>query len=117
MFILILAQAAAMQNPPGISHAKGNGGHLISKDDYPAEAVRNHWQGRATADLTIDKTGRVAACKIVKSTGHQVLDDATCSILARRALFKPATDQNGNPTEQVVRTPEIVWRLPSLNSR
>jgi protein TonB len=89
---------------------------IFSRDDYPPEAVRHHWQGKVVADLTISAEGSVTACHIVKSSGYQVLDDATCDLLRRRAKFKSATDPNVKPVESRVQTPPVEWRLPSLNS-
>lgn len=109
--LLFVAQALTMSppaKPPG-SHPKV----LFSYEDYPAEAVRNHWQGTVIADLTVSAAGRVTACKIVKSSGHAVLDDATCNIIIQRATFNPARDANGKPIEDHVQTPPIAWILRS----
>jgi protein TonB len=84
---------------------------LQTVTDYPPEALRNGWQGDVVADLTVSPAGRVSACQIVESSGHKVLDDATCDLL-KRAVFTPATDSNGKPIEDHVRTPPIKWRLP-----
>ena len=113
MLLLFLAYLAASSGSPPRSQPKA----IFSRDDYPAEAVRHHWQGKVVADLTISAEGSVTACQIVKSSGYQVLDDATCDLLRRRAKFKPATDADGKPVESKVQTPPVEWRLPSLNSR
>lgn len=80
-------------------------------DNYPREAIRYGWEGDVVADLTISPHGRITSCKIVQSSGHQVLDDATCDLLIRRALFTPARDERGNALEDHLRTPQIRWRL------
>lgn len=85
---------------------------LITPDDYPSEALSNHWQGNVVVDVTISPKGRVTACRIAKSSGHQVLDDATCKIVSQRARFKAATDQQGNPIETHLTLPPIGWWLP-----
>lgn len=82
-----------------------------SAADYPPEALRNGWEGDVVTDLTINTLGRVSACHVVQSSGHKVLDDATCDLLIKRAIFNPATE-NGKPVEDHVRTPPIKWRLP-----
>jgi protein TonB len=81
-------------------------------DDYPIEAVQHRWQGTVVADVTISAEGRVNACKIVQSSGYDVLDAKTCEIMTNRARFMPAKDAQGRATVDVVRTPPIVWRLP-----
>jgi len=106
MFWLLLAAAQAAP-PPQKSKS------FVTYDNYPAEALRNHWEGVVVADLTISPEGRVAACKVIQSSGHQVLDDATCDLMIRRAIFTPARDSNGKPVEDHVRTPPITWSLPN----
>jgi periplasmic protein TonB len=73
--------------------------------------LKNGWQGDVVADLTISPLGRVSACHIVVSSGHKVLDDATCDLMIKRAVFRPAKDSNGKPVEDHLRTPPIRWRL------
>jgi len=55
--------------------------------------------------------GRVKDCRVVKSSGYSILDKATCDLLTRRAKFSPATDEHGNPIEDVVRTPPVEWKI------
>ena len=111
MFLYLLAQVAAASQtaapPPPPSDVR----KLFAVGDYPAEALRHHWQGAAVADLTIGPDGRVSACRIVQSTGHQILDDATCDVLSRRARFLPPRGENGLTREETFRTPPIDWRL------
>lgn len=107
MLLLFLAQAVTP--PPAVQPPKPKA--IFSRDDYPKEAVRNGWEGTVVADLSVNKKGRVSACRIVKSSGYTVLDRTTCNLLFRRAKFTPATDDNGDPTEDTFRTPPIDWRL------
>jgi protein TonB len=112
MLLLVgLVQAAIAQSCPPPPPSKGPKVGLFSYEDYPSEAVRNHWQGTVIADLTISPDGRVSACRIIQSSGHKVLDDATCGIMSRRAFFTPARDNQCNPIESTYRTPPIQWRL------
>lgn len=83
----------------------------ITNDDYPAEALRNNWQGRVAISWTIDETGRVTDCIVLESSGHAVLDETSCRLLLNRARYIPALDGEGRP----VRSSDyrrIVWRLP-----
>ena len=78
---------------------------VFSDSDYPAEAQRNGEEGTVQARLDIDGSGRVARCTVIRSSGHELLDSATCSILRRRARFEPTRDG----TTYV--TPPVTWRL------
>ena len=103
-FLLQAAQATQPMPPP---HMKP----VFTYDDYPAEAVRNRWQGTVVVDLTISRDGSPTACRIVQSSGHKVLDDATCDLIMRRAKFVPARDMNGNPIESHLQAPPVTWAI------
>jgi len=112
MILFLVAQAIAASPTPNAAppppHPRGVFNGLA---DYPPEAVRNHWEGTVVADLTVSPAGRVSVCKIIKSSGHSILDDATCKLLIDRAVFTPARDANGNPVEDHVQSPPISWHL------
>ena len=84
---------------------------LFTYDDYPAEAVRNHWQGVVVTELKVGVTGSPTACRVIKSSGYQILDDKTCELLMRRAKFSPPKDKDGNPIEDIVKVPPVTWSL------
>jgi protein TonB len=107
LLLLLLAQAAdqmpAQRARPTI---------LFSNQGYPMTAWRNGWEGDVVADLTVSSEGQVTACRIVQSSGHEVLDHSTCYIITKYSRFTPARDKSGNAVEDHFRTPPIVWRLP-----
>ncbi|NUQ17776.1 MAG: energy transducer TonB [Sphingomonas sp.] len=112
MLILLLAYAAATQAPPAATtQGAVNVVKLFSYDDYPAEAVRNRWQGDVVVELTVGGEGRATACNVVRSSGYKVLDDATCTIMVRRARFMPPVDAQGRPVATHVIAPPIRWRI------
>lgn len=86
-------------------------GTWFSDADYPAEAIRNGWHGTAAFRLTIDGMGQVAQCAITASTGHAVLDEATCRLLTARARFTPARTASGVAAADSYNG-RITWRLP-----
>jgi protein TonB len=98
-----LAAAALVAALPG--HAQG------APADYPPEALRHRWQRTALFTVAIDPQGRVAGCTITRSSGHPVLDDATCALVARRARFAPSKDADGAPVAGTYSS-QIAWRLP-----
>ena len=101
--------------PPRVSQAakaRGNLVALFSNDDYPQAAIRNEEQGTTAVRLSIGGDGRVTDCSVTASSGSTTLDNATCSILRRRARFTPAKDQNGNPTSDSY-SQRIRWVLPA----
>jgi protein TonB len=111
VFSLLIALIAAATAPDRPWSRVGDVRMLFSSDDYPADAMQNGWQGAVVVDLRIDAKGQPRRCVIVRTSGHESLDHATCNIMLIRARFIPAKDSNGKPVEDVFRTPPIVWRL------
>jgi protein TonB len=109
---LIILQLAAMTGAlPPPPKTVGQVYQLFSTDDYPPEAQAKGWEGAVVVDLIIRADGRPRSCHIVRSSGHQVLDVATCEIMIKRARFTPARDSNGRAVEDTFRTPPIKWLL------
>jgi periplasmic protein TonB len=83
---------------------------LIRSDDYPQSAIENDEQGTTAVRLTVGPNGRVSGCSVTSSSGSRALDNATCSILTRRARYSPAQDSNGNPVTATT-SGRVTWRL------
>lgn len=64
---------------------------------YPAEALRQGLEGRVGVRVGVDPTGLVSSCMVIRSSGHQILDQAACTSMTRFAKFHPARDAQGNP--------------------
>lgn len=93
-----IAPEGAIYPPLNFSRpARGKPATWVTQDDYPAEAVRANMQGTVAFVLDIDTVGRVSACSITRSSGWPVLDNVTCSLMAKRARLIPATNAAGEP--------------------
>lgn len=104
---MILAVAAAFMLGIGTSVS-------AQVDDYPPEARRLGLEGRVVFRANIGVDGRAKSCEIVQSSGHEVLDDATCFKVIDTARFDPARDANGRPVEGVFQN-AFVWELTAKN--
>ncbi len=76
---------AGMQLPYLISHPK--------PINYPRWAIRQGWQGDFNIAIEVLKTGKVGRYKVMKSTGHTVLDQAATEAV-QSWTFYPAV-KNG----------------------
>lgn len=90
---------------------RGNPGSWIRSADYPARALRAGEEGTVRFNLTIGPNGEVTACQIIGSSGYPALDEATCSLVSRRARFNPAVDSTGSAVEGRYAN-AVRWRLP-----
>ena len=84
----------------------------VTTNDYPPASLRANESGTVAFLLTINPQGRVSACMIIMSSGHPLLDEATCSLVTRRASFTPARDARGRPTTGSYSN-RIRWMVPT----
>jgi len=83
---------------------------LFCPEDYPAEAARLGQEGAVALDVMADEKGKPVSCKVTKSSGHKLLDDATCPLIMARQHYEPSKDAKGRPQKLRVRQ-RIEWRL------
>ena len=66
---------------------------------YPRAATQRRIEGEAILELVIESSGVVAASRIVRSSGHAVLDDEVNRIVARAAPFPPNARPNSGTAQ------------------
>lgn len=90
---------------------RGNPGSWVTQDDYPPRALREERVGTSAVAWDITTDGKVENCRVTSSSGSPDLDDAACKNITRRARYKPALDNNGNPIRSQA-SRRVVWRMP-----
>lgn len=90
---------------------RGRPQEWLTTDDYPSSAMREGVQGVTGYRLDIGTDGRATGCNVTSSSGSQTLDDTTCRLLLRRARFKPAQDQGGQPIASSY-SGRTRWQIP-----
>lgn len=90
---------------------RGDPGSWIMERDYRSRWIRENLSGVASFTLEIDTRGKVSECTITRSTGHDVLDGATCRLLTRRARFNPARNSNGDKVTGTYSS-SVAWEIP-----
>lgn len=102
------------QQPPAISATTATTrpapGADFTMPAYPAESVAKREEGDVLVELCVASTGRVETAKLVKSSGHDRLDEATMQGL-QLAQFQPAT-LNGEPVRVCEYLLAYRWGLP-----
>ncbi len=61
--------------------------------NFPEEAVRQGLTGSLTLDVALRPDGGIHAIRLVRSSGHKVLDDAAFNIVRLAAPFAPFPDE------------------------
>lgn len=81
--------------------------------NYPDQARRKRLSGSLIVDVAIDKDGKVLEIKVVRPSGHKLLDDAAVRIVRLAAPFAPLPDDIRKDTDilHITRT----WEFTSSN--
>ncbi len=90
---------------------RNNAASWVTDNDYRTPWINRGFSGLASFQLEISATGRVEDCRITRSSGHAELDQATCSLISKRARFNPAKDASGR-TVTGSYSGSINWILP-----
>lgn len=68
----------------------------LSEEDFPAEQA-DAADLRFAARLDVTADGTVDGCAVTKTSGQGAFDQRACTVLRKRARFRPALDPNGVP--------------------
>ena len=96
--------------PRGPVPANGPAG-WVTTDDYPRIAITREYEGTLRYQVEVTANGRVQACTVIASSGHDVLDDTACRRISQRARFRPGIDRNGTEVGGTY-TGSVSWQLP-----
>lgn len=90
---------------------RGNPGTWVTTDDYPSRALREEREGVTAIAFDIGTDGKVSNCRVTASSGSPDLDDATCKNFVRRARYKPAMNDAGQPMASSG-SQRVRWQMP-----
>ena len=67
----------------------------IGNEDYPRAALVDRAQGTVEFSFTVLPDGRIANCRVTRSSRNAALDYTTCRLALQRFRFRPARDPSG----------------------
>lgn len=76
----------------------------LRDSDYPRAAERERLAGTVAISFRVRTDGRVDRCTVLRSSGHALLDELTCTLFTERYRFRPATTATGRPVESILQT-------------
>jgi len=91
------ASADEARHTPTPARPIGAPAEWVSNRDAPSSSWLRHTRGQTGFMLWVDAKGTVSECIIKRSSGDNLLDQATCRALIRNGRFTPATDHHGKP--------------------
>jgi len=105
------AEPAPPPPPEPVKPAFGGIGYKNNPaPDYPAQAVRQGWQGTVLLRVKVLPTGAVDSIEVVRSSGKKLLDDAAIHTV-ERWVFAPST-RGSTPIDGFATVP-IEFKLDS----
>jgi protein TonB len=69
----------------------------LTRGDYRSIGAGRLPQGRAMVSLRIEPSGIPSGCRIVRSSGDDVVDRGLCPLIEARLRFRPALNDRGQP--------------------
>jgi protein TonB len=66
--------------------------------DFPSHLRRLLSDGYSPwVKFTIEPSGRLSNCRVYQTSGNAELDNATCALVTRHLVYRPATNRRGEP--------------------
>jgi len=65
--------------------------------------------GTVVVSFRVRSDGAVDRCTVLRTSGYEALDSATCRLIEQRFRYQPARDAGGRPVDWEVRT-DYTWR-------
>lgn len=112
-----VAPAAAVPAPPPAPvpvgtdpQPVGNIADWFPAESYPPQARALGLEGRTAFALDIDALGRVTQCRVLQTSGSDLLDSATCTQAIINGRFRPGRDAAGKPVPRAWQS-SMRWKL------
>lgn len=113
--ILIEPLCAVSKNDPRCTKQakpRGDTSNWLSTNDYSFRSKNQNQSGAVILQLEVDPVrGWVQSCKVVKSSGFELLDKSSCFNLQRRARFV----QQAEAPSALYFDLRVVWLAPWLD--
>lgn len=81
-------------------------------DYYPWDGLRGEMEGTAAVRIERDETGSPVDCRVLQSSGHEILDQQTCKLVGVDPAFTYANRAGPGADLAAPIIQRITWRLP-----
>lgn len=108
-----IALAAQMTLPVALGTPYGDVRQVFSPDDMPAYVELAGESRIIRTRTTVRTDGLIQSCIVEERSGDDKLDAYTCSLILKRAKFRPATWTDGSPVYGVIRVP-VIWAIGDI---
>lgn len=106
---LAATSASAQEGVP--SGIKDAGAMSLPLSAYPTKSRERGEEGTVEYRVDVTAEGEMRSCEIIKSSGYNRLDQATCELMIHHVKFSPDVNSEGRPLDSIIQG-SIVWKLP-----
>ncbi|MBY0521086.1 MAG: energy transducer TonB, partial [Sphingomonas sp.] len=85
-------------------------------DSYPPQARALGLEGRTAFALDIDALGRITQCRVIETSGSELLDSATCTQAIVNGRFRPGRNAAGQAVPRAWQS-SMRWKLAENSER
>lgn len=78
---------------------------------YPPGALARGEQGAVYFVVSLDRDAHPTSCQVTHGSGHPLLDEETCDLIVKNAVFNSIRDANGVATKST-HEGVVYWRIP-----
>ena len=78
---------------------------------YPPGALARGEQGAVYFVVSLDRDAHATSCQVTHGSGHPLLDEETCDLIVKNAVFNSVKDANGVATKST-HEGVVYWRIP-----
>jgi protein TonB len=80
----------------------------LSNADYRRARAPEGAAGTVMVSFRVRTDGRADSCSVIRSSGYDVFDEATCRLIEQRFRYQPARDESGRAVDWTIRT-DYTW--------
>lgn len=107
---------ASLLPSPATAAPQGNADRMRQLSEvvfkhYPPGALARREQGAVYFVVTLDKDARATSCQVTHGSGHPLLDEETCDLIVKNAVFSSTKGPDGRATKSV-HEGVVYWRIP-----
>ena len=111
LLAVVTAAAASGETAEQKAFRIAKNGEVVFKN-YPPRALKAGEQGMVGFLITLDRDGEPTECRVTHTSGHPLLDQETCALVANYGVFKPVRDANGKLVRVARSQGYVNWQLP-----
>lgn len=78
---------------------------------YPPGSLARGEQGAVYFVVTLDKDAHATSCQVTHGSGHPLLDEETCDLIVKNAVFNSVKGPGGHATKST-HEGVVYWRIP-----